>query len=175
MRSQEVVPGKRRARAEVTSPVPTWSSVVPAGRFGRTWKVTSSFTRQRPDLALRCPSGRQDGEAQVQRTEHHQPLQGQHKPWYGRRGSRRVELGGSLVGRAPRGSRGRRDTRVANNLEWPRAEWLLGTRRQRWFFHSQALRRADILHASQGQVPRTSSKVGESEPLGLAAMGRLQL
>lgn len=108
VRSQEVVPGKRRARAEVTSPMPTWSSVVAAGRFGRTWEVRISFTLRRPDLALRSPSRRQNGEAQVQRTEHHQPLQGQHKPWYRRRGSRRVELGGSLVGRAPRRSRGRR-------------------------------------------------------------------
>lgn len=38
-----------------------------------------------------------------------------------------------------------------------------------------ALRSADMLLASQGRVPGTGSKVGESEHSGLAGMGRLRL
>ena len=73
--------GVRRRRAEDrrgasgSDVVPhTRFSVVRAGVFGPAWEVTSFFTPRRPGPTVWYQSCRQDGEAQVQGTEHHQPL-----------------------------------------------------------------------------------------------------
>lgn len=50
------------------------------------WEVLKCFTSR---VAEQCRFCRQDGEAQVQRTEHHQPVGSQHQPGYGGSGGTR--------------------------------------------------------------------------------------